>query len=152
MASSKLKQASVPQLEEAGVDMSPMIDMVFLLLIFFMVNAVIIDYQKDKDVVIPTAAEAKAPTDVSSRIVINIFNNEKAEERGGRYATESGKVLSEDELKEHVRKLREVFERGGSKTASLHIRADREAPVEYTKRAVKAAAIPAVIFSSYTSE
>ena len=56
--------------EDIEVDMSPMIDMVFLLLIFFIVASTIID-EKVK-VVIPKAAYAKVPEDTTGRIVISV--------------------------------------------------------------------------------
>ena len=51
------KKANVAPEEENGeMDMSPMIDMVFLLLIFFVVNATAITVKKDKNIQMPTAA------------------------------------------------------------------------------------------------
>jgi len=56
--------------EDIEVDMSPMIDMVFLLLIFFIVASTIID-EKVK-VEIPKAAYAKVPEDTTGRLVISV--------------------------------------------------------------------------------
>lgn len=51
------KKANVAPEEENGeMDMSPMIDMVFLLLIFFVVNATAITVKKDKNIQMPTPA------------------------------------------------------------------------------------------------
>ena len=47
--------------EEVEVDMSPMIDMVFLLLIFFLVASTIIDEKKPVEV--PVAVHSKVPED-----------------------------------------------------------------------------------------
>ncbi len=56
--------------EDIAVDMSPMIDMVFLLLIFFLVASTIID--EKKPVNIPDAAYAKVPEDETGRFEITV--------------------------------------------------------------------------------
>lgn len=56
--------------EDIEVDMSPMIDMVFLLLIFFIVASIVID--EKVPVEIPNAAFAKVPEDTTGRIVISV--------------------------------------------------------------------------------
>jgi len=63
-------QSKYDENEDIEVDMSPMIDMVFLLLIFFIVASIVID---DKiPVEIPNAAYAKVPEDTTGRIVISV--------------------------------------------------------------------------------
>jgi biopolymer transport protein ExbD len=65
---------------EYGIDLSPMIDMVFLLLIFFMVSTTFV---KDKQVDIqrPNAGSSKSSSSESIRIIINkqqdIFLNQQ---------------------------------------------------------------------------
>ena len=61
--------------EDIEVDMSPMIDMVFLLLIFFIVASQVID-EKPK-VEIPFAAHAKVPEDTTGRLMITVTADEK---------------------------------------------------------------------------
>ena len=75
MASSKLRRAATGQEDEAKVDMSPMIDMVFLLLIFFIVNASAIIVKTDPDVLPPVAKNSKAQEDGCGRIVINVHQD-----------------------------------------------------------------------------
>ena len=139
-------------MDELLIDMSPMIDMVFLLLIFFMVNAVIIDYRKDKRVEIPKATVAKAPDNISGRIIINVFDDTTANEDGYRFADENSNPLTEAEITEAVKKRRLQNEEAGIKPTTLHLRADSKADVIWTKRAVKAAGdagVINVIFSSF---
>lgn len=57
--------------EEVAIDMSPMIDMVFLLLIFFIVASQIIKVEKVK-IEIPTAVYAKVPDDETGRFAITV--------------------------------------------------------------------------------
>jgi biopolymer transport protein ExbD len=76
--------------EDFAIDMSPMIDMVFLLLIFFVVASVIVD--EKVPVQVPTAVYAKVPEDITGRFVISI--NKKEELFAG------PKKVTLDELKE----------------------------------------------------
>lgn len=56
--------------EDIEVNMSPMIDMVFLLLIFFIVASAIVD---DKvPVKVPTAVYAKVPEDITGRFIVSV--------------------------------------------------------------------------------
>ena len=61
--------------EDIEVDMSPMIDMVFLLLIFFIVASTIID--EKVPVTIPKAAYAKVPENTTGRLVISVNKDDK---------------------------------------------------------------------------
>ena len=152
MPSSKLRRSASGDEDECKLDMSPMIDMVFLLLIFFMVNAVIIDYQKDKRVKIPEATVAKAPDNISGRIIINVFNDEVAAESGYRFADERGNELDEAGITQAVGERKKLNDDNGITPTVLHLRADSEADVIWTKRAVQAAGqagVMDVIFSSY---
>lgn len=61
--------------EDIAIDMSPMIDMVFLLLIFFVVASVIVDNKVP--VTVPSAFYAKVPEDITGRFIISINKNEE---------------------------------------------------------------------------
>lgn len=61
--------------EDIEIDMSPMIDMVFLLLIFFIVASQIIDEKPAVDV--PSAAFGKVPEDTTGRLMISVTKDEK---------------------------------------------------------------------------
>ncbi|MBL7016532.1 MAG: biopolymer transporter ExbD [Kiritimatiellales bacterium] len=61
---------------DADIDMSPMIDMVFLLLIFFIVAAAMVDMDKPT-VDLPAAAAAKVAEDVTGRLVVSVDLNEQ---------------------------------------------------------------------------
>lgn len=64
----KLKQMDTG--DDLELDMSPMIDMVFLLLIFFIVASQVVD-PKPK-VEIPSASFSKVPTDTTGRLMITV--------------------------------------------------------------------------------
>ena len=61
--------------DDLELDMSPMIDMVFLLLIFFIVASQIID--EKPQVEIPAAVYAKVPEDTTGRVMITVREDER---------------------------------------------------------------------------
>jgi biopolymer transport protein ExbD len=64
----------LPAREDAAVDMAPMIDLVFLLLIFFMVASVVTELDK-VEVEIPRSEHAKVPEDTKGRMMLSIDAN-----------------------------------------------------------------------------
>ena len=63
-------KVKLPYKEETQVDMAPMIDMVFLLLIFFMVASVVVT---DKiPVKLPESKAAKVPENIQGRLVLTV--------------------------------------------------------------------------------
>lgn len=57
---------------EGGFPLTPMIDMTFLLLIFFMVTQKITEQQINMEVKLPVAASARTPDDISDRELVNL--------------------------------------------------------------------------------
>ncbi len=78
--------------EEIEIDMSPMIDMVFLLLIFFVVASAVVDKKVQVDV--PEAHYAKVPEDETGRFLISV------DKAGSIYVGHD--VVSVEELKERL--------------------------------------------------
>ena len=148
MASSKLIAAAAGPEEELKMDMSPMIDLVFLLLIFFMVNSTLIVVRIDQEVKIPVAPKATVAKDTRGRIVLNV--------------REDGKVYDENinELTDEAAITRYVVDRKALNDMNripnrIHLRADRNVAVKEVKKTVQAAAaggVIEVIFSSYTTD
>ncbi|MCF7816442.1 MAG: biopolymer transporter ExbD [Kiritimatiellales bacterium] len=64
----------LPRKDEVSIDMAPMIDMVFLLLIFFMVASVVTELDK-VEVEIPKAEYAKVPEDTKGRLMLSVDKN-----------------------------------------------------------------------------
>lgn len=60
----------MPAREDASIDMAPMIDLVFLLLIFFMVASVASDAKVEVD--IPMSSHAKVADNIQGRVVVSI--------------------------------------------------------------------------------
>lgn len=98
--------------EERGIDMTPMIDCVFQLLIFFMVTTVFA-VQSGLKVDLPQAATSDAPPEKDLSIVIN----DKGE------MDLNGTPVTLDNLEEQLRIQKDIF---GSKV--LIIKADKKTP------------------------
>ncbi len=65
-----------PKRDDVGVDMGPMIDLVFLLLIFFMVASVVTELEK-VEVEIPESSHAKVPEDTKGRMMLSVDADNK---------------------------------------------------------------------------
>ena len=153
MASSKLRAAQEEQDDDTQVDMSPMIDMVFLLLIFFIVNATLIIVEMDKRVQVPIARYSEKQNDKMGRIVINVYSDEHAGE--GRFRMADGKevFVDDEDMVDFIKKQKEERDTKAQKTR-LHLRADAAVHFRYVRRAIRAAAaagINEVTFASLWS-
>ncbi len=148
MGNSRLKAARFnDRTDSLKMDMSPMIDMVFLLLIFFMIASTMITIKLDPRVNVPIAPESDPDPMFKGRVVINIY------EDGTIYGIdgEDGPELSELDVTEICARYLEENNPRGVKTR-LFIRADKKAPVIAIKKATKAAGaagVVDVIFTAY---
>jgi biopolymer transport protein ExbD len=155
MASKKLRSAQSRDEEELEINMSPMIDMVFLLLIFFIVNASLIVVKMDKRVTVPIAKHSEPQKSKLGRIVINVYNDEKTAdpEKPGRYKDENGKLVFADDaaMVDYIEKARQRWEQAGIKPR-IHLRGDENVQFTYVRRVIRNAAragVIEVIFVSY---
>jgi len=69
-----MKRAVLPD-EDASFEMAPMIDMVFLLLIFFMCASTFPELAIDKTVELPVASSSVVPKNKKNPIIINIHKD-----------------------------------------------------------------------------
>jgi biopolymer transport protein ExbD len=83
---------------EAEIDMSPMIDMVFLLLIFFIVAAAMVDMDKP-ELNLPAASSSKVAEDVVGRLVVSVDVNEQLYIGAGEVSEEQLRGRLAEELK-----------------------------------------------------
>ena len=114
--------------EDIEMDMSPMIDMVFLLLIFFIVASQIID-EKPK-VMVPEAAAATKPSDdIENRLMISVSKTDPPE-----YFFRMQKV----EFEELSRRIGEEFE--ANPDLRILIRSDSETKYKVTEKIMMACA------------
>lgn len=127
--------------DEMGFQLAPMIDMTFLLLIFFMVTTKISKEQIKEDIKLPVASSAIIPKDVSNRDIISIDGQ-------GRYFIGS-EPTDKKQLAEYLKKRFENYP-----PLRLYIRADKTTPAKKIKEVMKMAADAGaldVIFGSYQS-
>lgn len=144
MASKKLRRSSAADDEGAKVDMSPMIDMVFLLLIFFIVNATAIIVKTDPEVLPPVAKNSKAQEDGRGRIVINVRED-------GSYTDENFNSLQEEDIEEVVKTAKAEIDKLGI-VPKLHLRGDQGAVFKFSRAAIRSAAaagVDQVVFAVY---
>jgi biopolymer transport protein ExbD len=124
-----------------GFQLAPMIDMTFLLLIFFMVTTKISKEQIKEEVKLPVASNAIIPEDVSNRDIISI-------DAQGRYFI-GQEIADKKRLAEYLKKR---FE--NTPPLRLYIRADQKTSGKKIKEIMKMAADAGavdVIFGSYQS-
>jgi len=127
--------------DEMGFQLAPMIDMTFLLLIFFMVTTKISKEQIKEDIKLPVASSAIIPKDVSNRDIISIDSR-------GQYFIGS-EPTDKKRLAEYLKKRFENYP-----PLRLYIRADKTTSAKKIKEVMKMAADAGaldVIFGSYQS-
>ena len=120
-----------------------MIDLVFLLLIFFMTGSTMISYLKDQRVVLPVAEDAQIPNAIRARYLVNVYAD-------GTYADEHGEKKSLSELGTHMRAA--IMAEPGIR---LFVRPDRRVAHGAVRKLVdtaREAGIEKVIFSAYTRD
>jgi biopolymer transport protein ExbD len=127
------------QEEAVSFQITPMIDMTFLLLIFFMVTSKLSKEQVKLDIKLPTASAATIPDDLSNRDIINVDGE-------GQFYVANDPV-TEEQLEAH---LKARF--AANPPLKIYYRADRETPYEVTDKfmsmAADAGAIQ-VLFGTY---
>ncbi|MGF1678686.1 MAG: ExbD/TolR family protein [Candidatus Methylacidiphilales bacterium] len=125
--------------EDVSFQLAPMIDMTFLLLIFFMVTTKITKEKKKLDIALPVAAAAVTPDDLSGREIINLDAD------GVFYIGDT--PVDEKKLKAYMRQRLIDFP-----PLRIYVRADANTPAKEIKRFMKICAESGaieVIFGSY---
>ena len=159
MASEKLRRVQSDEGEELTMDMSPMIDLVFLLLIFFMVSSHLIIVRIDKNVKPPTADNAQVAENSHGRIVVNVYgyHDDLDPALHGKIFDEDGNELeTSDQITDYVDSIAERYrESEADLVPRLHLRADKTTDTRLIKKVVQASAaagVVDVIFGSYVVE
>jgi len=126
------------------MDMSPMIDMTFLLLVFFMVASHLITVQIDRRVEPPTAKNAQVAKDASGRVVVNVLAD------GTVWGQGEEELPTSEAIQDYVDQARVKNEANGIPTR-LNLRADKNVDTRDIKKVVQAAGeagVSEVIFGS----
>ena len=139
---------------EAGIDMTPMIDMVFLLLVFFMCAATLSKVDFTPEINLPIAPKAQIPDDMRNRGSVNILPVGAPTGNGEVVTADKpflirGRLLSESELrKELAATLAE------NPDLRIYLRIDRNTEFALVQQAIKACAAAGVfdiVFGTYQS-
>lgn len=142
--------------EEAdlAVEMTPMIDMVFLLLIFFMCAATMSQVDLTPEIELPVAPKADVPEDLRNRGTVNLLPMDFITARGEKVTEAkpfmvSGNLVSDSELTDIIAKRT-----AGEPDLQVYMRIDRKTDFKYVRRGIKACAEAGVfniIFASFQS-
>jgi biopolymer transport protein ExbD len=108
-----------------AMDMTPMIDVVFQLMIFFLVATKLDEAEREFPIALPTASEAKPFTSKPDELFVNI-------ERTGRYFVQ-GRFLEITELESLLRQSAI-----NNPTQTVRIRADQESQMKFLAAAINA--------------
>lgn len=132
--------------EDATMDMSPMIDMVFLLLIFFVVNATAITVKREKNVTMPTASESGEIKSANGYIVVNIWADQRPPNVSSdvSWGDDEGQALAtEQDLQDYIKEKVELFSRGSNpmqpNEMRLYLRGDQKAVFKHARTVIGAA-------------
>lgn len=104
-------------LEEATINLTPMIDIVFLLVIFFMVGARFTELERSFDVKVPTEAFVEPRADRPDAVEVNVTKEGVITYSVGGELRE----VTEDELVEQLREAKANYEK-----QAVIVRGDRE--------------------------
>lgn len=147
----KLRRQSEP---DAGVDMTPMIDCVFLLLIFFMCAATMSKVDMTPEVQLPVAPRAAVPEDLRGRGVVNILP-EGTPLGNGEVVSETRPFLVYGELLDDAGLQKAIAgRRAEDPELRVYMRIDRDANFKVVRRGIRACAAAGIfdiIFASFQS-
>lgn len=101
-----------------SINMTPVIDMVFLLLIFFLVASQFAEEERSLEVVLPSASEARPLTATPTEVFVNIDHE-------GKYFVD-GRVMQIDEVEAVLRQA----VANNPANQSVIIRADKRVPFD----------------------
>jgi len=158
MASNKLRRVQGEAGDELNLDMSPMIDLVFLLLIFFMVSSHLIVVRIDKNVKPSIVKNAEVAENATGRIVINVygFDPELGANQGKIFDANGRELDTSEAIEAFVDEQAQIIKGSEANlTPKLHLRADRGTDTRLIKKVVQASAkagVIDVIFGSYKTE
>ena len=135
-----MKIAEAQEIQEARVELVPLIDCVFLLLIFFMCAAQMSKLDTITEVVLPVANKASVPKDMSGRGTVNILplgalavgDQRVSEEKpfivAGDLVNDAGLTKAIGELRKNEPNMR------------LYLRVDKDVNFKLVRRAIAACA------------
>ncbi len=107
--------------ENPGVPLTPMIDVVFLLLCFFVTSQIFAQWETEIDVALPTAATGDMPQRLPGEVIINV--------RADGATVVNGQTLDVAQLRSMMDRLVKLFP-----GQPVLLRADKATPYEHVVR------------------
>ncbi len=144
--SSKLKGQLAPPEEDASIDMSPMIDMVFLLLIFFVVNATAITVKRDKNISMPVASNSGELKSANGCIVVNVYGEQRPKgfPADVMWGDDTPKPLAtEDDIREYIHNKAEQFKKEDYHLR-IYLRGDKVSLFKNSRTIIKVAGMEGI--------
>jgi biopolymer transport protein ExbD len=123
----RLRRARAIHLADVELNMTPMIDVVFQLLIFFMVATTLSDIETDAAVVLPAAEAARDDLRSPGTVIVNVRSNGAVKVGDNVYGA-----------RELPRVFRQIAETGASRV--VVVRCDESAAHQYFVQALEACA------------
>lgn len=104
--------------ESVGFQIAPMIDVVFLLLCFFVTSQIFAQWETEIDITLPTAETGKAPQRLPGEVIINVLADGST--------VVNGQPLQADDLEAMLKRLSDLFP-----GQPVLLRADKTAQFDY---------------------
>jgi len=145
MASDRLRSVNKEQGEAAEMDMSPMIDMVFLLLLFFLVVSNPKTIKIDPALTPSVAKNAQAAKTKNGKIVVNVRAN------GDFVKEDTTSIMADTAAVREYLKEQKLRVEGKGQEPVLHIRADKGVEFKFVQRVIKAGATVGLKQVAYAS-
>ena len=150
-----MKISRPKEIAEARVELVPLIDCVFLLLIFFMCAATMTKVDVSSDVKLPVASNAAEQKDPNNRGTVNVLL-QGVQALDGQIASDEkpfvvyGKLVGDDGLQSIIANQLKL-----QSNLRLYVRADRRVKFALVRRAMAACAsagVSDVIFGTYAED
>jgi len=107
--------------ESVGFQLAPMIDVVFLLLCFFMTSSLFAQWETDVKVTLPTARSGETPRRLPGEVTLNV--------RADGTVVVNNREIGDDQLSGMLKRLASMFP-----GQPVVLRADRATPYEHVIR------------------
>ncbi len=146
--------------EDPEFQIAPMIDILLVLLVFFMTIATDQVMQANKDVTLPVAAKADPPEKDAaqqSEVIVNVLWGDKdatrrLDEATGRLDVDNKGDMTLEQLTDYINQRKQLAEnQGKADKFRVVIRADKNAKYQYVRTvmiAIGNASVPTVIFKA----
>ncbi|MDB5331405.1 MAG: Biopolymer transport protein ExbD/TolR [Phycisphaerales bacterium] len=153
-----MKKHSMPVMKEGGVNVTPLIDIVMCLIIFFMlVTKIGVSRGEDKDIALPSAIIGKKIEDLGNTLTLNVHNSTLDEPQ---ITTMIDSKVKEIKLIDRIggktdRPLERVlkeFKQTHKEKSKVIIRADKDLPYHHLEQVLVTIATAGIMDTAYETK